>query len=280
VTGPGTRFPSSVDALDAELMSDVLAEQSPGVRVERLQIVRTDECGDGFASTADRVVLDLEYAAGHDAGLPRRMLLKTMLATPHAPEAMYSNEVRFYREVRPALDIETPAVYASLFDPDSGQFGVAMEDLRERSASFPNATTPVGVDQIRGLVETLAGLHAAYWQSPRFASDLDWLATPCSGGMYPIFKGFGYELISDQLAKNAFKRELIAHYLDRLAAGGVSQPPDLESAGELHRRTVLWGLVIGWLITPPVNYGEEITRANLTRLVTAAQDLETLQALD
>jgi hypothetical protein len=42
---------------------------------------------------------------------------------------------------------------------------------------------------------------------------------------------------------------------------------------------VLWGLVIGWLITPPVNYGEEITRANLTRLVTAAQDLETLQAL-
>jgi hypothetical protein len=364
MTGPGTRFPSSVDALDAELMSEVLAEQSPGVRVERLQIVHTDECGDGFASTADRVVLDLEYAAGHDAGLPRRMLLKTMLARPHAPEAMYSNEVRFYREVRPALDIETPAVYASLFDPDSGQFGVAMEDLRERSARFPNATTPVGVDQIRGLVETLAGLHAAYWQSPRFASDLDWLATPCSGGMYPIFKGFGYELISDQLAKNAFKRELIAplghsferlweklwklqaildaaphtllhgdphiantyllpdargglldwqlmvrgryahdltyllvtgldtplrrqhereliaHYLDRLAAGGVSQPPDMESAWELHRRTVLWGLVIGWLITPPVNYGEEITRANLTRLVTAAQDLETLQALD
>jgi len=41
----------------------------------------------------------------------------------------------------------------------------------------------------------------------------------------------------------------------------------------------VWGLVIGWLITPPQNYGEEITVANLKRLVAAAQDLATFEAL-
>jgi hypothetical protein len=42
---------------------------------------------------------------------------------------------------------------------------------------------------------------------------------------------------------------------------------------------VVWGLVIGWLITPPVNYGVPITEANIARLVTAAQDLESFRAL-
>jgi hypothetical protein len=359
-----TYFPSSVHELSSELLTEVLAETRPGVVVENVSIIETAECGDGFASTADRVALGLDYAEGCDAGLPRRMLLKTMLARPHAPEAMYSNEVRFYRDVRPTLEIEAPAVYASLFDPETGQFGVIMEDLKQRGARFPNATTPVSVDEVRGLVETLADLHSAFWQSARFDEDLSWLATPCSGGMYPIFKGFGFELISDQLEKNAFKRELIAplghtfeqlwhklwklqailddepctllhgdphiantyllpdtrgglldwqlmvrgryahdltyllvtgldtelrrmhereliaHYLECLRSGGVSNAPDMNAAWALHRQTVLWGLVIGWLITPPVNYGEEITRANLERLVAAAEDLETLRALD
>jgi len=42
---------------------------------------------------------------------------------------------------------------------------------------------------------------------------------------------------------------------------------------------VIWGLVIGWLITPPVNYGTAITATNIARLVTAAEDLESFQAL-
>ena len=64
----------------------------------------------------------------------------------------------------------------------TGQFGVIMEDLGLRSARFPNATTPVSIDEMRGLVTTLATLHAHYWQSPRFEADLRWIATPCSPG--------------------------------------------------------------------------------------------------
>jgi hypothetical protein len=356
-------FPKTVDDLTPALLTSVLAERHPDVAVENIRAIATSQCGDGFASTADRVILGLDYAPGRSGGLPSRLLLKTMLAQPHAPEAMYRNEVRFYRDVRPELAIEAPRAFASVFDEETGQFGVVMEDLTLRGARFPNVETEVRLDEITGLVRTLAALHASYWASPRFEHDLRWLATPCSGGMYPVFDGIGLKLIRSQVAQNDFKaeliaplerpldqmwddlwrlqailasepttllhgdphigntyllpdgdgglldwqlmvrgrwahdlsyllvtalspearrrheRDLIAGYLEELRAGGVEQPPNENAAWKLYRQSVVWGLVIGWLITPPQNYGRDITRANLTRLVVAAQDLETFRAL-
>ena len=42
---------------------------------------------------------------------------------------------------------------------------------------------------------------------------------------------------------------------------------------------MIWGLVIGWLITPPVNDGVPISVANISRLVSAADDLESFRAI-
>ncbi len=47
-----------------------------------------------------------------------------------------------------------------------------------------------------------------------------------------------------------------------------------------NRAAALWGLVIGWLICPPENYGPDITAANISRTVTAVEDLETFAAID
>ena len=60
-----------------------------------------------------------------------------MLISPHAPPEMYENEVRFYRDIRPALTMETPKIYAADFDKTSGQFGLIMEDLSQRHVVFP-----------------------------------------------------------------------------------------------------------------------------------------------
>lgn len=401
-------FPSRLEDLRPELLTAVLRQQSPQVTVRDVKVLERSRRGEGSASTADRVVLELEYEQGLDAGLPSRMLLKTVLLHkgvrfgasaigmtgavirglgrlplgdrlrpwvfsgirayqkrfPHAPDAMYLNEVRFYRQIRPELRLEAPMSFASVYDESARTFGVLMEDLRLRSASFPNATMELSVEQIRGLLGTLATLHAAYWQSPRFDTDLSWLATPRSGGMYPVFRAIGLDLIRNQVDANPFKAELIAplgrtvdqlwaalwkcqamldsgprtllhgdphvansyllpegpgglldwqlmirgrwvhdvsyimvtglgsearrtqerelltFYLEALRQRGVQAPPPLEDAWESYRRAVAWGLVIGWLITPPENYGEAITSANIERLVTATQDLETFDLLD
>ena len=282
---------------------------------------------------------------------------------PHAPDAMYINEVRFYRTIRGNLSIEAPECFGSIFDEANRSFGVLMEDLTLRGARFPNALTSVTVDEIRGLVATLAALHARYWQSPSFDSELRWLATPVSGGMYPVFQALGLDLIRNQVETNAYKaallepigktvdelwdalwkaqqmlatgpqtllhgdphiantyllpdqrgglldwqlmvkgrwahdftyllitglasedrrtheRDLLSFYLDELRRHGVESPPKQNEAWLRYRQAAIWGLVIGWLITPTENYGEAMTAANISRLVTAVQDLETLEAL-
>lgn len=282
---------------------------------------------------------------------------------PHAPDAMYLNEVRFYGDIRPELDIEAPQAFASLYDERARTFAILMEDLSLRSVRFPNATTGVSVAEMRNLLTTLATLHARYWESPRFRSELSWLATPRSGGMYPVFRALGLELIRNQVETNPFKAELIAplgrridelwdalwrlqevldsapvtllhgdphiantyllpdgsgglldwqlmikgrwahdvayvivtglntedrrahewellaFYLNELRRRGVRIPPTTDQARDLYRKSVAWGLVIGWLITPPENYGETITAANIRRLVAAASDLETFELL-
>ncbi|MFZ1862763.1 MAG: phosphotransferase [Polyangiales bacterium] len=401
----GLRFPSRLDRLTPEILTAVLAEQRPNAVVTNVRVVGRASPGDGVASTADRVTLELEYTT--DLGLPSRMLLKTVLlhrglrfgpsaiertgkvfdllgalplgsrlrpwvfsvigayqrCYPHAPDAMYVNEVRFYRTIRPDLSIEAPQCFGSIFDEKHRSFGVLLEDLTLRGARFPNATTHVSIEEIRGLVMTLAAFHARYWESPRLRSELRWLATPVSGGMAPVFQALGLDLIRHQVETNAYKAALIeplgktvdelwaalwkgqemltggpqtvlhgdphigntyllpgargglldwqlmvrgrwAHdftylvitgleteqrreherallelYLGELRRHGVDGPPDPNEAWLRYRQAAIWGLVIGWLITPTRNYGQAITEANIARLVNAVQDLETLQAL-
>jgi hypothetical protein len=366
MTTPGsvTVFPSDLDELTPAILGAALSDGRQDVVVEEIDIVATKRCGDGIASTADRVVLDLTYAPGTGGDLPSRMVLKTMLASPHAPAAMYENEVRFYRDLRGDLDIETPRAYASHFDPATGRFGLLLEDLEVRDARFPSAIDPVSLDEVRSLLGHLATLHASFWDSPRFAGDLSWVGTPMSGGMYEVFDLMGLELIEDQVSRNPFKQELIAPlgrsvadmweqlwkvqarhceapttllhgdphvgntyllpgergglldwqlmmrgswahdvtyllvtslppevrrthqrdligwYLDRLAAAGVGEVPSVADAFQQYRAAALWGLVIGWLICPPENYGTEITAENIARTVAAVQDLETFAAIE
>ncbi len=202
-------FPIDAALLDPELLTAALSRDHPGVLVEELRVAEQAHCESGSASTAGRAVLDLTYAPGRDAGLPRRVVLKTVLVRPGAPATMYQNEVRFYRHLRPELDIETPHAYACGFDEASGRFGIVMEDVRERGARFPNATGTTSDTEIRTLLGHLATLHARFWESPRFSQDLAWLWSPCSGGFHDFLRTAGIEVIREQLRQSEYKRELL-----------------------------------------------------------------------
>jgi hypothetical protein len=358
-----TAFPREPEDLTPDLLERVLREHQPGVVVESVDVVATKRCGDGVASTADRVLLEVAYRSGTSAGLPEHLVLKTMLASPRAPAAMYENEVRFYRELRPGLAIEAPLAVGSRFDPATGRFGLLLEDLSRRGARFPSALDHVSLDEVADLLGHLATLHATWWDSPRFHDDLAWLSTPVSGGMFEVFDLIGFDLIADQVDRHPFKADLIAPlgrsleelwellwvvqrdhartpttllhgdthvgntyllpggrgglldwqlmmrgswahdvtyllvtaldpavrrahqhellegYLQRLEELGVPDVPSAARAELAYRRAALWGLVIGWLICPPENYGPEITIANITRTVAAVRDLHTLDAI-
>jgi hypothetical protein len=399
---------SDLRRLDAATIQAVLQGLHPDVVVRGVEVLDRARCGDGVASTADRITLAVELEPGTDSELPSRMILKTLLLNPalrfglpavlslaavsraaeslplvgrgaqsalfvlvglyqrffpHAPDPMYVNEVRFYTEVRPELDLEAPRVFGGLFDERSRQFGILMEDVTLRGATFPNATRDVPVDSVRDWIANLARLHAGFWESPRLDSDLAWMPDRLSGGMFPVFDGIGRELIRyqvehhqrkaelirplgrsvDQLwmdlwasqrelargpltllhgdahvgntyllpdgtggfldfqlsvrgnfandlgyllatalapeTRRAHERDLLDFYLDEIRRHGVDKPPSREETWQGYRLAMIWGLVIGWLITPPVNYGAAITEANISRMVTACEDLDAFSAL-
>lgn len=397
-----TNPPLKIRDLNPATLNRLIAPMHAGVEVSDCEILSRAACGDGVASTADRLNLQLEYR-NNAAGLPDTLVFKTLLLHPgfrlglpailslsravrtaerlpglggaagralfvivgayqkyfpQAPDAMYEIESRFYREIRPQLDIEAPRVFGAEYDPRSRQFAVLMEDLSLRDARFPTAQESLPLETVRSTLRSMAQLHAAYWNAPALQAELDWVPSRFAGGMYPVFDGIGLDLIRYQVSHHGFKQELIAPlgrnvdqlwqamwdsqrllqhgpqtllhgdthvgnsyvlpdrrgglidfqllakghpmidvsyylmtalsvaqrraeergliagYLEALRELGVDSAPDAEVAWRDHRLASLWGLVIGWLITPPVNYGETITRANIERLSQAVADLD------
>jgi len=80
--------------------------------------------------------------------------------------------------------------------------------------------------------------------------------------------------------RRSHQLDLLSEYLDKLAAAGVDGVPSPAEAFERCRSAALWGLVIGWLICPPDNYGQAVTEANVSRTVTAVQDFDTFAAIE
>jgi hypothetical protein len=83
----------------------------------------------------------------------------------------------------------------------------------------------------------------------------------------------------DTETRREHENNLITYYLEQLEFHGVNAP-DFEEAFHDYRLASIWGLVIGWLITPPVNYGVEITSANIERTAKAVVDLNAFAAID
>jgi hypothetical protein len=214
-------YPLSVEGWTAELLTELMAVQRPDVQVERVAVLESHLYGDGMVSTAGRVALDLDYARPTD--LPRRVVVKIgQTILPAQP--LYENEVAFYTRLRPELEIEAPRSFGGGYDAESGTLALVMEDLRTRDIRFPNVTTPVDVESLRDLLDNLARLHARYWQSPRFSTDLAWVQSHMSGPLHEKFHSADMvpASIARQVEKEQFKREMIQRLgitLDQLYNG-------------------------------------------------------------
>lgn len=206
---PDIDFPDAVGELTPEILTAVVGARFPGAEVKALRVVGATRYGDGLVSTADRIVLDLVYGEGAPLGLPSRIVIKTMIETPHAPACLYENEVRFYAQIRPELKLEAPFTLGATFNPLTGHFAVLLEDLTRRGARLPNVTRDVTVRQVEALLDTVATLHAAFWRSPRFHSDLSWVQSHVRGSLCTFFDGCALELVDTELKNSPFKVDLV-----------------------------------------------------------------------
>lgn len=210
MTNPGMTDapPTHVDELTPEYMTYLLG-LADGDDVVSVTPSST------FQGAASRVRLAVTYARPQET-LPSSFFLKTIIETRDEVDetlaairagtgpGMYSTEVRFYQQIRPHLEAESPRVFASEFFPESGRFLVLLEDLAARGARFPTAAQPVTVDEAAGVLDTLARLHARYWASLALDGDLAWVDTPLSGEFTGFIRAAGPAMYETE-SRVAFK---------------------------------------------------------------------------
>ena len=209
-------FPTSGAELDAEALTRLLRSQHPGVTVTGVEVESVHEFGEGDVSTAGRATLVIDHDGGAD--LPKRMVVK--VARPDLPAtALYENEVAVYEHLRGELDIETPRCFGTVFDPATGTFGLALEDLGVRGARFGDVELEVPLDSIRSVLAQAARLHGTYWEGARLHDDLSWLQAHTSGDLHLLFShpDLAPALIREQVATVQFKAEILSSVGQELA---------------------------------------------------------------
>jgi hypothetical protein len=356
---PTQQLPSSIDQLDAGLLTELIQELYPEVVVESFTVINALNYGDGMVSTAARATLNLQYKNGTASDLPTQVIVKLAYDLADLPWPLYANEVSFYKTLRPELSLEMPVTLGAAYDKLSHRFLLLIEDLTVKHAIFPNALRDNTLQEVKRLLSMLARIHGLYWQSPRFSADLSGLETHTDGVLTHFMNGFAVDYINHQLSINPFKQEvmyklnmtseqmlagikavqqhqstlpqtllhgdthignsyilpdgrvglldfqlvvrgycmhdvnylittalpihtrrkheqeLLAFYLDELAANGVESPPDFAAAWQEYKRCLLWGVYMGWMTCGEENYGWQILTVNLMRLTTAFVDHDT-----
>lgn len=260
--------------VDAHTLTRQLRVRHPDVEVAAVQVLTEHE------GSASRLRLALQYAPGKDAGLPPTMFLKRNLAAFNFPGEMYSTEVGIYRDVLDGVDIERPAVYAIETGADDLHFTILMEDLGERpGARLGIVTQPTTIDEVAGLLDTIATLHATFWASPRLDSELTWLQPPLQNTSMAFWRQHGPRLARRHMEKG-HRAALVDRAVwtdDRLWNGFDRFLVDLDSGphtllhGDVHAGNVYYvngtgGGLIDWQLALRGNWGVDVTYLLTTAL--------------
>jgi hypothetical protein len=207
------RIPVEVADLSAAWFAEALDAPVTGMEVV-----------DAHSGTTGRARVRLGYR--RDAGGPELLFVK--LAPFDARQRRFLDytgigvtETRLYATLaRPGrLPVRVPAVWCA--ETDGERFVMVLEDLPSSGCRFPRREDEDFPSLVESTVAELAALHAAYWESPLFATELAWV---------PERAGFGPGGGKDPEAAAA-SGMFVAKALDRFAA---DMPPAFERVGRLY----------------------------------------------
>jgi hypothetical protein len=147
-------------------------------KVKGAAAVSVKVCGGDQGSSVRRRLKVAYNDEGRKAHLQEDLFCKTTptVLTRLATGLSAAAEGRFYREIRPELNIETPRCYHSAWDRDSGRSLHLFEDIvATRAARFCKLNTTISRPQAEQIIDTLATMHSQFYRGPRFNSDLKWV---------------------------------------------------------------------------------------------------------
>jgi hypothetical protein len=178
-----TTIPVTEADLTADWFSEALNEPVTGVRISPLGV------GVGLVGTLFRVALEANGSA------------RTVIAKLAAPTEdgrfvasvlnMYGREVGFYTELSGRTPIAHPECFYAAHDPSSQDTVLLLEDVSTRGSAF-DQVSGCTYDQAGAAIETIARLHANFWDDASLAKH-EWLL-PLGAEPYPSASAMAYDM--------------------------------------------------------------------------------------
>jgi Phosphotransferase enzyme family len=212
------KMPIIPEDLSVSMLNELVSEVRPNVSIRAFDVLSARNYGDADSaksvSTSSQIKVRVTYAGDVAEALPVDWLVKMSFpevkgASNPDLDAEFENEVNFYNRIRPELGIETPLGFGGRFDAESGRFILIMEDLEARNPHFNSMADADDLDIVRACLDTYARLHAMYWQSPRFKTDLSWVQGQVNGPLEDMLATLIKDHVSKELKREAFKREFV-----------------------------------------------------------------------
>jgi aminoglycoside phosphotransferase (APT) family kinase protein len=213
-------IPDRLEAASPEWLSAAVQGVAPGARAEAVEVVAA------HSGTTGRARLAVAWERGD---LPSTVFVKLPPSEPLqramvVETGMGTREARFYRELAAEVPVRVPRPLGSWWTEDRRAYVMLTEDLVSAGCTFPAFESGADLAVVRSAVDELARLHAAFWESPRFAADLAWVEPPMHSEMGPQLVAQGAaEFGDDQPEAFHAMAELYtrngAAFADRLAAG-------------------------------------------------------------
>jgi hypothetical protein len=207
----GFRLPTQAEEITPEFLSRAISVMHPGAGVESFDMLEALGVG-GMVSTAGRAQLRLHYTPGSPP-LPKHVVSKMIIGQKSImPASAYETEVQIYRRMIRDLPIPKPLCLGAFYEQDTGNFMLMLEHLGDRGAQFTNVLQPpLTPEQVGTLLDTLAVLHAHYWESPALDRESGWLSMLISGPGFDAFErnDFIVSLMEHNLAESPYRRDVL-----------------------------------------------------------------------
>ena len=169
-------LPRRQSDITAEWLGEVLQLPVSGIGVRPI--------AEGAGFMGRLAVVDIEYGTTCEG--PASVVVKVPTDEPGSVALgqmlrIWEREARFYLDLAAHLPVRTPRCHWAGGEPESGIFGLVLEDL----SALTNPDQRVGADeaQARAVVEWLGRLHAAE-SGGGHGAKMDWLPASATDAMY------------------------------------------------------------------------------------------------
>lgn len=162
---------------DAQITKDWLETVLGGGEDARLLAA---DCTEGHDGMTVRRRWSLQWNEGGKlSGLPENVFIKVTPDEPYLRETlallhMAEHEVRFYNTMQKNVSSISPKPYFGAFYP-GGRFILLTENLESEGKTPYWLHHHCSIEHAKAVCTALAELHATFWESDRFETDLGWV---------------------------------------------------------------------------------------------------------